>query len=350
MTISGETKMFQRQIEIPTFEEIRSEQPLSKELAAIKKERDELAKAVIAGKSDKLLLIIGPCSAHESAPVLEYVKRLGELNEKVKDKIVIVPRVYTAKPRTRGVGYKGMFNQPDPEHKEDTLKGIRTIRSLLLNVIGESGLSAADEMLYPENYAYVEDLLTYVAVGARSSENQMHRLVSSGIELPVGIKNSTGGSIPVLINSIFAAQSAQVFKYHNWQVATSGNPYAHAVLRGRVDNYGNDIPNYHYETVMQVVEGYRNTEGGLKNPAVIIDANHSNSGKRYRQQIRIVEEVLQNRIYDADFKKIVKGFMIESFLVEGCQEHDVVFGKSITDPCLGWEDTEKLILDIAEKA
>ena len=341
--------MFQRQIEIPTFEEIRAEQPVRADLAAIKAERDELAKDVIAGRSNKLLLIIGPCSAHESAPVLEYVRRLGKLNEKVKDKLVLVPRVYTAKPRTRGVGYKGMFTQPDPEHREDTLKGIRTIRSLLINVIEESGLSAADEMLYPENYAYVEDLLTYVAVGARSSENQMHRLVSSGIELPVGMKNPTGGSIPVLINSIFAAQSAQVFKYHNWQVATTGNPYAHAVLRGRVDNYGNDIPNYHYETVMQLVESYRNTEGGLKNPAVIIDANHSNSGKQFRQQIRIVEEALGNRRYDPDFKSILKGFMIESFLVEGCQKHDLVFGQSITDPCLGWEDTERLVLEIADK-
>ena len=341
--------MFQRQIEIPTFEEIRAEQPVRADLAAIKAERDELAKDVSAGRSNKLLLIIGPCSAHESAPVLEYVRRLGKLNEKVKDKLVLVPRVYTAKPRTRGVGYKGMFTQPDPEHREDTLKGIRTIRSLLINVIEESGLSAADEMLYPENYAYVEDLLTYVAVGARSSENQMHRLVSSGIELPVGMKNPTGGSIPVLINSIFAAQSAQVFKYHNWQVATTGNPYAHAVLRGRVDNYGNDIPNYHYETVMQLVESYRNTEGGLKNPAVIIDANHSNSGKQFRQQIRIVEEALGNRRYDPDFKSILKGFMIESFLVEGCQKHDLVFGQSITDPCLGWEDTERLVLEIAEK-
>ncbi len=341
--------MFQRQIEIPTFEEIRAEQPVRADLAAIKAERDELAKDVIAGRSNKLLLIIGPCSAHESAPVLEYVRRLGKLNERVKDKLVLVPRVYTAKPRTRGVGYKGMFTQPDPEHREDTLKGIRTIRSLLINVIEESGLSAADEMLYPENYAYVEDLLTYVAVGARSSENQMHRLVSSGIELPVGMKNPTGGSIPVLINSIFAAQSAQVFKYHNWQVATTGNPYAHAVLRGRVDNYGNDIPNYHYETVMQLVESYRNTEGGLKNPAVIIDANHSNSGKQFRQQIRIVEEALGNRRYDPDFKSILKGFMIESFLVEGCQKHDVVFGQSITDPCLGWEDTERLVLEIADK-
>ena len=204
-------------------------------------------------------------------------------------------------------------------------------------------------MLYPENYAYVEDLLTYVAVGARSSENQLHRLVSSGIELPVGIKNPMGGSIPVALNSVFAAQSPQVFKYHNWQVATKGNPYAHVVLRGRVDNYGNDIPNYHYETVMRVYEGYANSDGELKNPAVVIDSNHSNSKKRFHQQIRIVEEVLQNRNYDKDFKKIVKGFMIESFLEEGNQQHDIVFGKSITDPCLGWADTERLILDIAEK-
>ncbi len=342
--------MFRKEIELPSAEEIIAGQPLPSNLAAIKRERDELAIAALTGRSDKLLLIIGPCSAHEPAPVLEYVRRLGKLNERVKDKLVLIPRIYTAKPRTRGVGYKGMFSQPDPEHSEDILKGIRTIRSLLLGSIEQSGLSAADEMLYPENYAYVEDLLTYVAIGARSSENQMHRLVSSGIELPVGIKNPMSGSIPVLINSIFAAQSPQVFKYHNWQVHTEGNPFAHAVLRGRVDNYGNDIPNYHYETVMQVLEGYRNTEGGLNNPAVIIDANHSNSGKQPRQQIRIVEEVMQNRLYDPDFKKIVKGFMIESFLVEGCQKHDIVFGQSITDPCLGWEDTERLVLDIADKA
>ncbi len=342
--------MFEKQIEIPSPEEIIAERPVPAEIAKIKRERDKLAIDVITGKSDKLLVIIGPCSAHEPAPVLEYCRRLGKLSEKVKDRLVLIPRIYTAKPRTRGVGYKGMFSQPDPEHKEDTLKGIRTIRSLLLGSIAESGLSAADEMLYPENYAYVEDLVTYVAIGARSSENQTHRLVASGIELPVGIKNPMSGSIPVLINSIYAAQSSQVFKYHNWQVRTGGNPYAHAVLRGRVDNYGNDIPNYHYETVMQVLESYADTEGGLRNPAVIIDANHSNSGKQHRQQVRIVEEVLQNRLYDADFRTIVKGFMVESFLVEGCQEHDVVFGQSITDPCLGWKDTERLVLDIAEKA
>ncbi len=341
--------MFTKQIKIPSSEEIIAERPLSKELAVIKRERDQLAIDVITNKSDKVLVIVGPCSAHESAPVLEYVRRLGKLNEKVSDRLVLIPRIYTAKPRTRGVGYKGMFSQPDPEHKEDTLRGIYSIRELLLSAMEESGLSAADEMLYPENYAYVEDLISYVAIGARSSENQMHRLVASGIDLPVGIKNPMSGSIPVLINSIYAAQSSQVFKFHSWQVQTSGNPLAHAVLRGRVDNYGNDIPNYHYETVMQVMDSYANTEGGLKNPAIIIDANHSNSAKRYKQQIRIVKEVLQNRRYDRDFKKAVKGFMIESFLVEGCQKHDTVFGQSITDPCLGWEDTERLIYDIAEQ-
>ncbi len=342
--------MFEKQIEIPSAEEILARQPLPGELKKIKAERDRLCRDVIAGRSDKLLVIVGPCSAHEPAPVLEYVRRLGKLNERVKDRLVLVPRIYTNKPRTKGVGYKGMFSQPDPENKENILMGIRTIRDLHVHAMEESGLSAADEMLYPENYAYMEDLLTYVAVGARSSENQMHRLVSSGIELPVGIKNTTGGSIPVLLNSIYAAQSPQVFKYHNHQVATGGNEYAHAVLRGMVDSYGNDIPNYHYETVMQVAEGYAATDGELKNPAVIIDTNHSNSGKRFYQQIRIVEEILQNRLYDSGFKRIVKGFMIESFLEEGCQKHDVIFGKSITDPCLGWADTERLILDIAEKA
>lgn len=240
-----------------------------------------------------------------------------------------------------------MFTQPDPNGKEDILKGIKTLRQLHIDAIGISGLSAADEMLYPENYAYVEDLLTYIAVGARSSENQMHRLVSSGIELPVGIKNPMSGSIPVLLNSIYAAQSEQIFKYQNYQVKTTGNELAHAVLRGAVDNYGNDIPNFHYEFVMKVIEGY--SKSGLKHPAIVIDANHSNSGKKHRQQIRIVEEVLNNRLYDKDFKKYVKGFMIESFLEEGCQREDIVYGKSITDPCLGWEDTERLVLDIADK-
>ena len=340
--------MFKREELIPAAEEILAEVPLPQELKKIKAERDALASQVIRGETDKLLVIVGPCSAHESEPVLDYVERLGKLNEKVKDRVVIVPRIYTNKPRTKGVGYKGMFTQPDPRSKEDILKGILTIRRLHIDAIGASGLSAADEMLYPENYAYLEDLLTYIAVGARSSENQMHRLVASGIDLPVGIKNPMSGSVPVLINSIYAAQSpGQVFKYQNYQVRTTGNELAHAVLRGAVDGYGNDIPNLHYETVMKVVEGYSRT--GLKNPAIIIDTNHSNSGKQFKQQIRIVEEVLNNRLYDKDFKQYVKGFMIESFIEEGNQKEDVVYGKSITDPCLGWADTERLILDIAEK-
>lgn len=340
--------MFNREEKIPEAEEIFAEYPLPDDLKKIKAERDALASAVIRGETDKLLVIVGPCSAHESKPVLDYVERLGRLNEKVKDRLVLVPRIYTNKPRTKGVGYKGMFTQPDPKSREDILKGILTIRKLNIDAIGVSGLSAADEMLYPENYAYMEDLLTYVAVGARSSENQMHRLVSSGIDLPVGIKNPMSGSIPVLINSIYAAQSGgQVFKYQGWQVRTTGNKLAHAVLRGAVDGYGNDIPNFHYETVMKVIESYSKT--GLENPAIIIDTNHSNSGKQYKQQIRIVEEVLNNRLYDKDFKKYVKGFMIESFLEEGNQKEDIVYGKSITDACLGWADTERLILDVANK-
>lgn len=340
--------MFNREEKIPEAEEILAEHPLPEDLKKIKAERDALASAVIRGETDKLLIIVGPCSAHESKPVLDYVERLGKLNEKVKERLVLVPRIYTNKPRTKGVGYKGMFTQPDPKSKEDILKGILTIRKLNIDAIGVSGLSAADEMLYPENYAYMEDLLTYVAVGARSSENQMHRLVSSGIDLPVGIKNPMSGSVPVLINSIYAAQSGgQVFKYQGWQVRTTGNKLAHAVLRGAVDGYGNDIPNFHYETVMKVIESYSKT--GLENPAIIIDTNHSNSGKQYKQQIRIVEEVLNNRLYDKDFKKYVKGFMIESFIEEGCQKEDIVYGKSITDACLGWADTERLILDVADK-
>ncbi len=339
--------MFNKRIKIPEPEEIISATPMTAPLKQIKAERDKLVSEVISGKSDKLLMIVGPCSAHESKPVLEYVERLGKLNERVKEKPVLVPRIYTNKPRTRGVGYKGMFSQPDPTKSEDILKGIYAIRSLNLKAIEISGLTAADEMLYPENIHYVDDLLSYIAVGARSSENQLHRLVASGIDVPVGIKNPMSGSVPAMLNSIYAAQSAQVFKLNGWQVETGGNPLAHAILRGAVDGYGNDNPNYHYETVMKVADGYE--KSGLKNPAVIIDANHSNSNKNFRQQIRICEEVMQNRNYDKDFKKIVKGFMIESFLEEGNQTEDVVYGKSITDPCLGWADTERLILDIAEK-
>lgn len=341
--------MFEKQLEIPSPEEMLQKIALPKSLAALKAERDQMVKDVLTGKEHKLLLIIGPCSAHEPKPVLEYIRKLGKISEQVKSRIVIVPRIYTNKPRTKGVGYKGMFSQPDPNSKEDIVKGIETIRQLHIDVMNESGLSAADEMLYPENYPYVEDLLSYVAIGARSSENQMHRLVSSGMDVAVGMKNPMSGSIPVLMNSIFAAQSKQVFKYNNYQVATSGNPYTHAVLRGMVDSYGNDIPNFHYETVMEIAHQYEKSKEILHNPAIVIDTNHSNSAKQCRQQIRIVEEVLQNRKYDSTFRNIVKGFMIESFLVEGNQPHDEVFGKSITDPCLGWEDTERLIYDIAEK-
>ena len=337
--------MLERQYFIPEPEEFISESPMTAELKKIKKERDEEIRAVISGASDNMLIIVGPCSAHEPAPTLEYIARLGKLNEKVKDKLVIVPRIYTNKPRTKGVGYKGMFLQPDPEGEADIARGIRSIRALHLSAINESGLTAADEMLYPENTPYVEDLLSYHAVGARSVEDQLHRQVASGIDVPVGLKNPMSGNIIALVNSIFAAQSPQIFKYRNYQVSSNGNPYAHAILRGGVDGSGGDVPNFHYETVMQLLEMY----DGLQNPAIVIDCNHSNSGKKYRQQIRIAEEVMQNRRFDKDFKGIVKGFMIESFLVEGAQKHDEVFGQSITDPCLGWEDTEKLLLDLAEQ-
>ncbi|MCD8294146.1 MAG: 3-deoxy-7-phosphoheptulonate synthase [Clostridia bacterium] len=339
--------MFRKTRRIPDPEVVVEMMPLPDNLKAVKAERDQLVTDVISGASSKLLVIVGPCSAHEAAPVLDYVERLGKLNEKVKDKLVLVPRIYTNKPRTKGVGYKGMFSQPDPAKAEDILKGIFAIRELNIKAIEASGLAAADEMLYPENMNYVADLLCYHAVGARSSENQLHRLVASGIDGSVGIKNPMSGSLLVLLNSIYAAQSPQVFKLNGWQVETDGNPLAHAILRGAVDSYGNDIPNYHYETVMQLAEGYAKSD--LRNPAIIIDANHSNSGKKFKQQIRICEDVMHDRNYDADFKRIVKGFMIESFIEEGCQKEDIVYGKSITDPCLGWCDTERLLLDIADK-
>ena len=339
--------MLEKQNFIPEPEEFIAEAPMTEALKKIKNERDEEVRAVISGKSDKMLVVIGPCSAHEPAPTLEYISRLGKLNEKLKERLVIVPRIYTNKPRTKGVGYKGMFLQPDPEGSADIVRGIRSIRLLHLAAMNESGLTSADEMLYPENTPYVEDLLSYHAVGARSVEDQLHRQVASGIDAPVGMKNPMSGNILALVNSIFAAQSPQVFKYRNYQVSSDGNPYAHAILRGGVDGSGADIPNFHYETVMQLAEMYKGSN--LQNPAVIIDCNHSNSGKQFRQQIRIAEEVMQNRRFDAEFKKLVKGFMIESFLVEGAQKHDEVFGKSITDPCLGWEDTERLLCDLANQ-
>ena len=339
--------MLEKQYFISEPEEFIAETPMSEALKVIKRERDEEIRNVIAGKTDKMLIVVGPCSAHEPAPTLEYISRLGKLNEKVKDRLVIVPRIYTNKPRTKGVGYKGMFLQPDPEGAADIARGIRSIRALHIAAINQSGLTAADEMLYPENTAYVEDLLSYHAVGARSVEDQLHRQVASGIDAPVGLKNPMSGNIIALVNSIYAAQSPQIFKYRNYQVSSDGNPYAHAILRGGVDSSGADVPNFHYETVMRLNEMYVGST--LQNPAVVIDCNHSNSGKQHRQQIRIAEEVMQNRRFDEEFKKIIKGFMIESFLVEGAQKHDEVFGKSITDPCLGWEDTKRLLLDMAEQ-
>ena len=339
--------MLEKQNFIPEPEEFISEAPLTAELKKIKDERDREIRDVISGKSEKMLVVIGPCSAHEPAPTLEYISRLGKVNEKVKDKLVIVPRIYTNKPRTKGVGYKGMFLQPDPEGTADIVRGIRSIRLLHLAAMNESGLTAADEMLYPENTPYVEDLLSYHAVGARSVEDQLHRQVASGIDAPVGLKNPMSGNILALVNSIYAAQSPQVFKYRNYQVSSDGNPYAHAILRGGVDSSGADVPNFHFETVMQLAELYKNSN--LQNPAIIVDCNHSNSGKQFKQQIRIAQEVMQNRRFDGEFKKLVKGFMIERFLVEGSQKHDDVFGKSITDPCLGWADTERLLCDLAEQ-
>ena len=339
--------MLEKQYFIPEPEEFIAESPMTATLKQMKEKRDEEVRAVISGKSDKMLIVVGPCSAHEPAPTLEYISRLGKLNEKVKEKLVIVPRIYTNKPRTKGVGYKGMFVQPDPEGMADIVRGIRSIRALHIAAMNESGLTSADEMLYPENTAYVEDLLSYHAVGARSVEDQLHRQVASGIDAPVGMKNPMSGNIPALMNSIYAAQSPQIFKYRNYQVSSDGNPYAHAILRGGVNGSGMDVPNFHYETVMLVAEMYKSSS--LQNPAIVIDCNHSNSAKQFRQQIRIAEEVMQNRRFDAEFKKYVKGFMIESFLVEGNQKHDEVFGKSITDPCLGWEDTERLLLDLAEQ-
>ena len=339
--------MLEKQNYIPEPEEFIAEKPLTPALKEMKKARDEEIRNVIAGRSKKMLVVVGPCSAHEPAPMLDYISRLGKLSEKVKNELVIVPRIYTNKPRTKGVGYKGMFLQPDPEGMADIVRGIRSIRALHLAAMNESGLTAADEMLYPENTPYVEDLLSYHAVGARSVEDQLHRQVASGLETPVGLKNPMSGNIMALLNSIFAVQSPQIFKYRNYQVSSDGNPYAHAILRGWVDVSGADIPNFHYETVMQLTEMYKGSK--LENPAIVIDCNHSNSGKKFKQQIRIANEVMQNRRFDDEFKNIVKGFMIESFLVEGAQKHDDVFGKSITDPCLGWEDTERLLYNIAEQ-
>lgn len=333
---------------LPTPEELKEKMPLSEAAKQIKEKRDKEIADVFTGKSDKLILIIGPCSADRMDSVLDYIHRLVPVQEKVKDKIIIVPRIYTNKPRTTGVGYKGMLHQPDPNKEPNMLEGIKSIRLLHKRAIEETGFCCADEMLYPENYRYLSDILSYVAVGARSVENQEHRLVSSGIGVPVGMKNPTGGDISIMLNSIKAAQSKHTFSYGGWEVETKGNNMAHAILRGSVDGEGKNHSNYHYEDLKNLYEEYYN--GGYENPAVIVDTNHANSGKKYMEQIRIANEVLDSMNQNENIKKMVKGLMIESYIEDGAQKpEEGVYGKSITDACLGWEKTEKLILSIAEQ-
>ena len=332
---------------MPEPDEIKQEIPLPEAYAAVKKERDEEIRRILEGRSDRFLLIIGPCSADNEEAVVDYTVRLAKCAEKVREKIFVIPRVYTNKPRTTGVGYKGMLHQPDPEKKPDLVAGLKAIRKMHIDVIRNTGLTPADEMLYPENHSYMDDVLSYVAVGARSVEDQLHRMVASGVDIPVGMKNPTSGDFGVMLNSIMAAQAPQMFIYRNKEVKTDGNELTHAVLRGAVDKHGQYIPNYHFEDLMRIFPMYM--ERNLKNPAVIVDTNHSNSGKMYKEQIRIAKEILHSRRHSPDVARLVKGLMIESYIEPGCQrvgEH--TYGKSITDPCLGWEDTERLIEELAE--
>ena len=337
---------FHRKLPIP--KEVKEEYPLTQRMQQVKAARDESIRAVFEGNSDKFILVVGPCSADHKEPVLEYISRLRKLEEQVSDKIIIIPRIYTNKPRTTGQGYKGMLHQPDPEPKPDMYKGIVAIRDLHMAALRDYDFSCADEMLYPDNYRYLSDLLSYVAVGARSVENQEHRLVASGIGAPVGMKNPTGGDLSVMMNSVVAAQSSHTFIYRGWEVTSEGNPYAHAILRGYLDYAGRSVSNYHYEDLLRVNEMYQ--KSNLVNPSVLVDTNHNNSGKKYLEQVRIAKDIVHSRNQNADIKHLVKGLMIESYLEDGAQSTDEhVFGKSITDPCLGWEKTERLILDIADK-
>ena len=336
---------FDRKLAIPM--EVKEMYPLSGALSNVVDERLVALREIFSGRSDKLALVIGPCSADNEDSVLDYIGRLRKVQDKVSDKIFIVPRIYTNKPRTTGDGYMGILHQPDPMGKTDLLRGIVMIRKLHMRALAETGFSCADEMLYPENHKYLDDLLGYVAVGARSVEDQQHRLTASGLETPVGMKNPTSGSMEVMMNSITAAQHPHSFIYRGWQAHSHGNPYAHAILRGYVDKHGKSHPNYHYEDLIQLAETYEQKE--LQNPAVIIDTNHANSGKRYLEQIRIAREVMMSRRYDHRIARLVKGFMIESYIEDGAQPvGGGCYGKSITDPCLGWEKTERLIYDLAE--
>lgn len=332
---------------LPAPDELKQKFPVSGRIADVKNRRDEEICRIFEGKDDRLLLVIGPCSADHEDAVIDYISRLRNVQDKVSDKIVIVPRIYTNKPRTIGVGYKGMLHQPDPEKKPDMLKGIIAIRQMHMRAVEETGFTCADEMLYPENHRYLSDLLSYVAVGARSVEDQQHRLTASGVGIPVGMKNPTGGDLTVMMNSIIAAQCSHTFLYRGWEVKTGGNPYTHAILRGYVDKFGRNIPNYHYEDLKQLLELYGEKE--ISNPAVVIDTNHSNSGKKFLEQIRISKDIMHSCRVSAEIRKIVKGLMIESYLEDGAQAvNGHCYGKSITDPCLGWEKTEKLIYELAE--
>src|SRR5512139_1837485 len=332
--------------EIPQPKEILANMPLSLDLTVIKRKRDQEIKAVFTRESGKFLLVIGPCSAHDEDAVCDYIRRLAKVQEDVKDRILLIPRIYTNKPRTTGIGYKGMAHQPNPQEKPNIVEGIKAIRKMHLRALKESHLPAADEMLYPGNYPYLEDVLSYVAVGARSVENQAHRLTCSGLDIPVGMKNPTSGDLEVTLNSIQAAQAPHMFSYNRWEVKTSGNPQAHAVLRGAVDPHGVTVPNYHYEDLIRFAEAYK--KRGLVNPAIIVDTNHANSNKKFAEQPRIAMEVMRSCKHSAILRGMIKGFMIESFIEEGAQKvTENVYGKSITDPCLGWKDSEKLIRDLA---
>lgn len=332
---------------LPTPQDIKNLYPLSEELAEIKKQNDEEIAKVFTGENDKLILVIGPCSADREDAVIDYIKRLRKVQDDVKEQIIIIPRIYTNKPRTTGAGYKGMLHQPNPLSDPDMLKGLIAIRKLHMRALEETHFSCADEMLYPENHRYLSDLLSYVAVGARSVEDQQHRLTASGLDIPVGMKNPTSGDLSVMMNSINAAQHSHTFIYRGWEVISEGNSLTHAILRGYVDKQGNSHPNYHYEDLIGLCDLYE--KSGLVNPGVIVDTNHANSGKKWAEQVRIAKEIMHSTRHNEKVYKLVKGLMIESYIEDGCQKADEgIYGKSITDPCLGWEKTEKLIYDLAE--
>ncbi len=335
---------------LPSPQELKDAYPLSDSLCALKARRDAEIAAIFRGEDDRFVVVVGPCSADREDSVLEYMCRLAELNEQVKDRLMVIPRIYTNKPRTTGLGYKGMLHQPDPNDEENMYAGLIAIRKLHLHVMEQTGLTSADEMLYPENRSYLDDILSYEAVGARSVENQQHRLTASCLDVPVGMKNPTSGDLSVMLNSVKAAQASHRFIYRMQDVTSSGNPLAHCILRGGVDRYGTTIPNYRYEDLLRLNDLYM--KSGLENPAVVVDVNHSNSDKRFREQIRIAGDVMRSRRYNADLHKLVKGVMIESYLEEGCQKPDApthVYGQSITDPCLGWKDTKLLLLKLADQ-